>query len=473
MTTTKGFIQPTSVLNNGEKTRQKPCSHTHSHGRWIISTQLSIILVISLFGSLPQTAHANNLSVEIFDSDSNIMIQTKIQTAINGSASGDTVTVTGSNYKATEPLVLQIKDGVKVLWKAYYDKSSYIDLYEWAVILSGSGVFEIAQYAYIYNFASAHGLLSTGTTTIVICGTISASRGWAVQAVSPGSSVEVRGGRVHTLGDVPAIESRNIYVYEGSYIENLWTGDAIKAIGKDSQIVVKDSTVFATTGFAILSDLTGTVIIDNSFVIAYGREPLGYDGQKNVVMMQSGTPQIINNAIVCAWDYPPDGRVYREGSSEDLVANAGATVNWHLAYHFKMILYKMGTHEGYFDLPDIYEFIQIDASAVPLTSTSPPEVDTSSPDEVEASVSGEADMTSPIDGLATKPSPTDGVEDLPKIDNSSGDKAAGDTASVNLKPWQLVLFGGLIMAAGIGGSAGFVMFRKRFATSIAGSKNTK
>jgi len=85
------------------------------------STLLALVVVLSLFAAMPITASAANTNVTSMSTDSVAQLQTKIQTAIYASNSGDTVTVVGENNdQVGTTLNLNLKAGVTVIWKIGY-----------------------------------------------------------------------------------------------------------------------------------------------------------------------------------------------------------------------------------------------------------------------------------------------------------------------------------------------------------------
>jgi len=112
---------------------------------------ISIVLAVAMaFGLV--FAHgvnaapvAENIDVEIEQSDTVAEIQARIQDAIDTVADGGTVTVTGSKTNAGSNLSLTIPENKTVIWKAIYSGNFVSN----GVRLSGDGTFDVAEYGAI------------------------------------------------------------------------------------------------------------------------------------------------------------------------------------------------------------------------------------------------------------------------------------------------------------------------------------
>ena len=193
-------------------------------------------------------------------------IETDIQTAIDGSSSGDKVTVTGSKTNAAGTLDLNIKSGVTVVWKAVFKDACCIDIV-------GAGTFEITDGADISSnqtdtirarYGNVHVLVSGGT----------------VKNTSPHDAIHYGPGGITVTGGW--IESPSDY-YEGTIFGNnggnvIITGGTILATGNDGVAVYNDSGGDVTiTGGTVNSTgdhgktiHTGTSGIDGGDVIITG-----------------------------------------------------------------------------------------------------------------------------------------------------------------------------------------------------------
>ncbi|MDR2957207.1 MAG: hypothetical protein LBU61_03365, partial [Coriobacteriales bacterium] len=300
----------------------------------------------------------------------------------------------------------------------------------------------------------------TGTNIIRISGGyVATTDGNAIYATGLGSFVSISGGFVRSIGEVPTIETRRVYASSDSWIENNYTGDAIKAVGRDSEVIISDSTVSARNGYAIMTDDIGTVKISNSFVFAYGRDLLDYDGEKNVIIMFDQKLEIVDNSIICAWSTPVLAPAYDEGSTNDLITNPGSSAIWGKDGSQVGIYYANGSNQGFFPVNDYWNNIEIN----PL----PPENDlsyevtywTDDPNKATVPDGNTAEGTDKTDGS----SGSDGKNDTDSTTKTSG-KGVTDTDDDNeldggIEIWLWILFGGLVTGI-IGCSVAFARIRK-------------
>jgi hypothetical protein len=422
----------------------------------------------------PQIAYAANTTVTITQGESENSMQTKIQNAINNSSPGDTVTVTGKNDTAIQPLELNIKSDVTVIWKAEYTKSSGIDANDRVITLTGSGTFDVSDGGFINNTSVTYAIISSGTNIVKVTnGRVYSRGGYAIYATGVGSFVVIKGGVVTSDGDLPTIFTRSIYISNGSWIENTNTGDAINVVGKFSEVVITGSIIGARHGYALYKDDDGPTTFSSCFVFAYGDDLyLVTNGEKNVVALFNGVPLLVNDSIICAWSTPALAPNYNEGSSKDLIATTGATVYWGLKDGQAGIYYANGANMGFFPVTDPWNTIVVNPASAPPTSSTPsgstpsgPTPPTSStpptsttPPVTDLPKSGDTDGNASSDD--SKVPGSDNAGKTADKDRSSTPKDDRPTSDDSSNTWQLVVFGGLAIAA-IGSGIAFFIIRRR------------
>ena len=296
-----------------------------------ISTMLAIALVLSLSVAVQITANAANTNVEFTESDYVPELQAKIQSAINASSSGDTVTVIGiTNTQIGDTLHLDIKAGVTVIWKIQYGCPYTVDS---LICLSGSGTFEVAEGGWLAIHDEGYVILVEGNNPVIVSGgtVYSGDGSAAIQVTKDNANVIVSAGRV---------------MNDSAY------GNAINAQGANSNITVSGGVVSATVREAIkTSGLNTKVTVDAGFVFAYGDE--FYGEQKVIYLSSPGTLFIGDDAVVCAWEKPMGIATYAEGSSTDLtVTPPGATARWSFVNDRPGIRFYRGATIGFFPLDD-------------------------------------------------------------------------------------------------------------------------
>jgi len=235
----------------------------------ILSILLTLALAAGLLAIAPITASAVGTNVAIAQADSVSTIQANIQNAIDGIATGETVTVTGSKTDADIQLYLEIPEGKTVKWEADYAGSVYMDT---LVFCNWLGLMEIAGGSIInecdtphpnpdlgvcnHTFIGGHILVSDGKvraaygvaiyanrSVTVRGGEVSAADGTAIHTIGPGNKIEISGGTVSTADGIAihANEVSDIVVSGGTVSAN--NGNAISSNG--GEITISGGTVSA------------------------------------------------------------------------------------------------------------------------------------------------------------------------------------------------------------------------------------
>lgn len=303
-------------------------------GRTVIAVLMVVALVIGSCLSPNQRAYADNITVIIEQNDSVASIQTRIQYAIDSCSAGETVTVIGSRTDVSEALYFDLRDRVRVIWKATYkgnipytpnntDQPSW-DVTGSLITVDGYGYFEVAEGADIvcgFSVSTIH-LIGEGTTVRVSGGTVhnngfstvwidaadaqltvsggvvSNNYGWSIFSIRGLSSVTVSGGLVTCSGSGPvggtgvnsaAIRGNMVKVTAGGRVEATGGGDAIVAVVElDSTVTVEGGMVTARGGAAIHS--RHIYVEQGSFIETSGN---GYaikaGGRNSGVWMRGGT----------------------------------------------------------------------------------------------------------------------------------------------------------------------------------------
>jgi hypothetical protein len=168
-----------------------------------------IVFAAAFLLSFTRTAQAADWPVTISGSDASddATTQNDIQTAIDGAASGDTVTISGSKSGTASTIALNIPSGVRAIWGATI-LGSVTSPDTGLLKISGSGAFETQSTALIsvngLEAAAIH--IHPGGTSVDINGGIISSSGnqnYAIKAdaVSDGIKVRVNDGNVSAHGN--------------------------------------------------------------------------------------------------------------------------------------------------------------------------------------------------------------------------------------------------------------------------------
>ena len=275
-----------------------------------MSALLALLMALALIPAAGfVTANAANTTVNIMQGQTVDEIRAAIQSAINASAVGDTVTVTGSKTGAirsayygalaflmgmtNEGLYLNIPAGKHLIWKASLKSNSFNPGAMSLIVLYGIGTFEFAEGGTIsctdyYDTAISSNIARlTTTTAIVISGGVISSSCYAIYTdgnvavtggtVSPiftrNGTIAVTGGTVESIElGVPSMMGDGIdygpcaaAYLEGTCIELLEFYDFLPIVEVDTLAVPKSRdntdagiTVKAGTDTA-LWDCTGAV----------------------------------------------------------------------------------------------------------------------------------------------------------------------------------------------------------------------
>ena len=250
--------------------------------RKLLSTLLVVILLFSLFTTMPLSASAAGADA----------LKSTIVSFVHGgtgslsaTVSGSTVTVAGSVADATKWLILNIDSGVTVRWEADYSGSDTA-----LIRLNGSGTFEVAQGGSIIKTTGGSVIMVEGgqTNSVVVSGgTVSGKNGSIISSSNAGASVTVSGGTVEsTQGNGTAISTAdgNINV----------TGGTISTVGSGATISCRGT--LAISGGKVINKGTGVAIMsygDDSLVNVTGGEVEAGGGQTisldNNMTMSGGT----------------------------------------------------------------------------------------------------------------------------------------------------------------------------------------
>ncbi|MCL2136435.1 MAG: hypothetical protein FWH40_03890 [Coriobacteriia bacterium] len=259
----------------------------------LILVFVSLVLLLCSAAYIPQTAYADTKTVNLTNSDTTPQVQTKIQSAINSSDSGDVVNVTtnsGEISNAYSTLTIDIKSGVKLVWLATYAGSVSQD---YIVYLTGEGAFELASGSTIINKGPGAGIsVGSNVDFTVNGGTASAAgldytinariftmRSGTVEAAGTGGavaalSVEVSGGTISSKTGAAIYGSgAGIVHITGGTVFCSGSGAAISAEGG---VEIEGGTVRAASGNAVYAVATGEVTVKGATIIAEGSNPTVY-----------------------------------------------------------------------------------------------------------------------------------------------------------------------------------------------------
>ena len=247
--------------------------------RGLLSALLTFAMMFSLLTAIPLTASAQTYTflLTLDQSDSVNAIQTIIQNAIDISENGYTVVVSGSRTGVTQQLVLDIKSGVKVVWKAAYE--GFYDVVGKGMIeINGGGTFEVATGGSISQTGGEGYTIynpdSLNNSTIKVSGGVVASASVRIAILSY-NNVEVTGGIVENTGNGRAIQC--------SYGTNKTltvSGGIVRAAGFDN-----GDTIFTSYSENLTVSLTGGVIEQNR----KARAIFSHHSDKNTTIIISGS----------------------------------------------------------------------------------------------------------------------------------------------------------------------------------------
>ena len=318
----------------------------------LFSVFLILTLTCSLFIAAPKDAHAMTASELVSHINS---FNPGVLDRLQASASGNTVTVTGTVSGATNTLVLNINSGVTVRWEASYTGSA------WPLIrLSGDGTFEVPEGGLISGSGSSIISLteSSNTVSVTVSGGIVRNTNTNYSNAISGSigstnNITVTGGEVSSISGYAITVSGNVSVSGGTVSTESDSSSAINVYNASNTVTVTGGTVSATRGQAIrCDDPSSTVTMSgNSFVFAWGTN---LDLNNNDVLR--GTPNTSGNAIICAWNQGAETTTYLEGTSTHLTwitFNSGATVKWARNGSQSGISYAKGTNTGFIPITGV------------------------------------------------------------------------------------------------------------------------
>ena len=277
----------------------------------ILSTLLVVALATNLLTAMPISASAGSASelaetINSFDPGNGEAATGQLTATVTG---GNTVTVTGDITGATEPLTLDIDDGVTVIWKSYYTGSVNTT---GLVHLREKGTFE-AQDS-IINYGNSCAIYSSGENSIIVSnGVVGAAFDNAIIGNTANTHITVSGGAVFSRG----------------------------------------SAAISTT------DATSTIAVSGGLVFGVGTGIYGLGAANAIRIAGNNPPAISGDAIVCAWNRPDESPEYYDGSPTDLIVSpSGAFATWGLHGMIPGVNYINDENTG---------FLQIDGVTVNMT----------------------------------------------------------------------------------------------------------
>ena len=246
--------------------------------------------------------------------NANALATTIRNAGFSAEVAGNTVTATGRNVGMTATLMLDIPEGVRVVWKASAGATIT------AIIVSGNGIFELAEDGEI----------------IVYNNTILADA-----IFNNGSNVEITGGTVSAAGGGRAIRNSNSgNNFTGNNIGNVKiTGGNIRA--RDNAITNHSGANLIITGGNISA--TNFSAISNSGGLVYYGTTIDYSNS--------------GNGIVIRWDKPTETAGYNVLSNTDLwwetasgEKDASAIAQWRISGGKTGIYYAKGGNSGFIEV---------------------------------------------------------------------------------------------------------------------------
>ena len=248
-----------------------------------VAIAVALAILVGLPILIPQATYADNISIDISQSDSVYEIQAKIQAAIDDCPAGDSVIVTGSRTDASEQLKLQLPESVTVVWRARYsgevtgvendDSSDNTSL----LSLTGDcGIFEVAEGGLLVGEGNSAAIEVAGSSMRVNIngGTVSAVSFWAIIATGPGADIEVYAGRISSGWAIITRGAHSCVRVWGGSVE---ASDecTIYSLGGNSTVSVEGGTVrnSCAYGQAIYSPSDTVVSITGGTVSACGNMP--------------------------------------------------------------------------------------------------------------------------------------------------------------------------------------------------------
>ena len=226
-------------------------------------------LVLCLFAAVPQTANAIPQLTTVTAGQLATLINGFHHGGtgtLNASASGATVTVTGTVTNVVNTLELNIASGDTVLWRASYTAAgpdygvigALFLLPHDLIVLPGTGKFEVPAGGSVVSTGNGNAIVvnSRGATVSVSGGTVSAIGNFSAISLNAGScTVNVSGGSVEGAGDSPAINApaaASTVNISGGTVSNT-QGHAIFAADVDFNCAISGGTVSSGFGCAVMS----------------------------------------------------------------------------------------------------------------------------------------------------------------------------------------------------------------------------
>ena len=293
-----------------------------------IKIVLTIFLTVFVFSSLPITVWAaNSKTVKIEQSDSWQFIEDKINQTIYDVGVNGTVIVEGSKTGTTNQIKIDFADNnTKLLWKA--NLVGNCNANQAVITVEGKGTFSVEKGALIEQTNAGGAIwVFSGSNVIINGGTVKSKRDATIYVIG---TLEVKGGTVENTGAfagaiedwnsgspsiIPTIKmSGGTVKSNNSFAINTWfpgakihisggtvyaggskdSGQAIRAVGKNSRIEVSGGTIESKNDYAIFSEgEESEVIISKGTIKANGSGSGGCGivngGKKGVITVSGGT----------------------------------------------------------------------------------------------------------------------------------------------------------------------------------------
>jgi len=247
--------------------------------------QLQTILLIFAVLFVPFTMRAQTVAEQLAANISNFTGGGTGE--LIATASGNTVTVTGSLTGVTHTLYFGIDPGITVVWNA--NISGIGDENESLINIAGSGTFNVSGGSVVATNDGVFAIKAwdLNATVIVSGGTVSATTGEAITTYDENSSVTVSGGTVSaTTGK--AIGAVNVTVSGGEV--SATSGNTITAWGTNPTVTVSGGTISTTTGIAI-------IVGENSTVMVNGTGKVEATGDGGIAIQTNGSVEVSGGTV--------------------------------------------------------------------------------------------------------------------------------------------------------------------------------
>lgn len=398
-----------------------------------------IMLLIIAAGS---RAKAENVQVEIENSDTVADIKDKIDSAWAGVMTGENLTITGTKTGADSMLLINVPTGKNLKLTADYSGtvdgsealirvtnkddinngannveilggqiSNYgtgttLDVYGAGSKLtisagtistdSGNGVHAGFKSVTTINGGTVSSVSGNGisisdvsASVVVLSGTVTTVSGKGIYNTNQEATITVSGGTVKATGNGNPIDAAGAVTINGNAVISSTTGDAVTATSASKTVTVAGGRITATTGRAIQSGRT--ISVTGGLIFSYGA---------NLSSIIS-TYTTSGSGVVMAWSGSGGLKQYTMMDKTDITVNTGATAYWIKEGEKSGIYYSKSSGSGFVELDVTLEKATLTQSDLVYFDMPEGLIYTGSPQGIEGTVTGPSVFNSTTGGTIT------------------------------------------------------------------------